>query len=65
MRSRLRRVSVRVLLVRVQGSVDRGAAVLLPRLVELLGRDGAQHVPGVLFLAGAHPAQRLLLSGAD
>lgn len=61
----LHHVSVRVLLVRVQRSVDRGDAGLLPGLVELLGHDGAQHVPGILLLAGSHPAERLLLPGAD
>lgn len=44
----------------MQGSVDRGAAELLPGLVELLGRDGAQHVPGVLCVTCAYHAQRLL-----
>lgn len=52
--------SDRVLLVRVQGSVDRGAPELLPGLVELLGHDGAQHVPGVLCITGAYHAQGLL-----
>ena len=47
----------RVLLVRVQGGVDRGAAELLPGLVELPGHDGAEHVPGVLHPASAHHAQ--------